>query len=120
MYRDNTNDDDKHPISSATSEILMFGSSYNHLLGILAGGFYLHNISLPIYRNSKYPENSVRDVFLGFLAVCLSYIFCGILGAFGFSSHKIFGDDKIIQDNCLNNFGSKDGIAIIMRLCVFF
>ena len=91
FYRDNINDSTKPPVIPAKSaEILLFGSAYNHLLGILAGGFYLHNISLPIYRNSKYPENSIRDIFLGFLAVCLSYIVCGTLGAIGFSSIKTF------------------------------
>ena len=55
MYRDNTNDDDAHPIPSKTAEILMFGGAYNNLLGILGGGFYAHNVSLPIYRNTKHP-----------------------------------------------------------------
>lgn len=30
-------------------EILLFGSGYGPLIGTLGGGFYLHNISLPIY-----------------------------------------------------------------------
>ena len=66
-------------------------------MGILGGGFYLHNISLPIYRNSKNPKNNVRDIFLGFFVVCLSYIFCGILGAIGFSSKEAFDDGTGIQ-----------------------
>lgn len=103
LYRDNLDDPKDAPKDPhKPAEILLFGSAYNHLLGILAGGFYLHNISLPIYRNSKYPENSVRDIFLGFLAVCLSYIFCGTLGAFGFSSIHNFPTTKPIQDNILN------------------
>jgi hypothetical protein len=53
-------------------------------MGILGGGFYLHNISIPIYRNSKNSKNNVRDMFIGFFVVALSYILCGILGTFGF------------------------------------
>lgn len=64
--------------------IVMFNKNYTCLFGILCGGFYLHNISLPIYRNAKYPENNVRDVFIGFVLVFLSYALCGILGYIGF------------------------------------
>ena len=84
MYKDNTNP--LPPLPGKQTEILLFASGYSHLMGILGGGFYLHNISLPIYRASKNPENNVRDMFLGFLVVCLSYIICGTLGALGFSS----------------------------------
>ena len=59
-------------------------------MGILAGGYYLHNISLPIYRDSKHPKNNVRDMFIGFLMVCLSYVVCGVLGVYGFSSVKLY------------------------------
>ena len=79
------------------SMILLFAANYSHLMGILGGGFYLHNISLPIYRNSKHPENNVRDVFLGFVMVCLSYMICGVLGYYGFSSKHLFGDDVQIS-----------------------
>ena len=34
-------------------ELALFGSGYKYLMGILGGGFYLHNISLPIYQNSR-------------------------------------------------------------------
>lgn len=71
---------------SKVATIYLFSSGYAPLMGILGGGFYLHNISLPIYRKSKNPENNVRDMFFGFLLVCLSYIFCGIMGTFAFSN----------------------------------
>ncbi len=54
-------------------------------MGILGGGYYLHNITLPIVRNSKKPENNVRDVFIGYFLVFLSYVICGTFGSFGFS-----------------------------------
>lgn len=68
----------------------MFGSNYYNLLGTLAGGYYLHNISLPIYQNSKEPKKAVRDMFIGFSCVCLSYIICGTVGAIGFQNPARF------------------------------
>ena len=62
----------------------MFKSNYGPLMGILGGGYYLHNITLPIIRNSKEPKNNVRDVFIGYFFVFLSYSICGIFGSFGF------------------------------------
>ena len=53
-------------------------------MGILGGGFYFHNISLPVIRNARNPENNVRDVMLGYLMVLITYILCGALGYFGF------------------------------------
>jgi len=84
--------------------IILFGngSGYSHLMGILGGGFYLHNISLPIYRNTKKIDKAPRDMFLGFFVVFMSYVVCGVIGCFGFSSKEIhFSTDKM-QDNCIN------------------
>jgi len=92
MYKDNTGDDYNNHLPNGNTEILLFAANYSHLMGILGGGFYLHNISLPIYRNTKIEENKVRDMFMGFLVVCLSYIICGTLGAIGFGSAKQFPD----------------------------
>jgi hypothetical protein len=64
----------------------LYSVGYPHLLGILGGGFYLHNISLPIFRNAKHPENNVRDAFIGYFLVFLSYVSCGVLGSYGFST----------------------------------
>ena len=72
------------------SQVLLFSSKFGPLMGCLGGGFYLHNISLPIYRNSKNEKKNVRDMFLGFFVVCISYIICGCLGAIGFSNRQLF------------------------------
>ena len=66
-------------------EIKMYDfEKFPGLMGILSGGYYLHNISLPIVRNSKNPENNLRDIFTGFFLVFLSYSVCGVLGYIGF------------------------------------
>ena len=95
--------DNKADETIDTDKMILFASAYSHLMGTLGGGFYLHNISLPIYQNSKRPEKAVRDMFLGFLMVCLSYILCGVLGMYGFKSTYLFPDNKgEIEQNCLN------------------
>ena len=46
---------DAHVDDPASSYIMLFNSNYGPLMGILGGGYYLHNISLPIVRNAKNP-----------------------------------------------------------------
>ena len=95
-------------------------------MGILGGGFYFHNISLSVCKNSRNPENNVRDVFLGYLATCLTYICCGMLGYFGFVG-SYFADeindadnpDHLIEQNSLNMFPVKSGFATFIRFCAF-
>jgi len=81
------------PVEEGSSVIILFGSCYYRLLGILTGGFYCHNISLPIYRDNKHPEHNVRDMFYGFTVVALNYIICGVVGSIGFSNTNLFGPD---------------------------
>jgi hypothetical protein len=66
----------------------MANATFPPLMGILGGGFYFHNISLPVIRNSQHPENNARDVFIGYLAVFLCYVLCGTLGYYGFVGVK--------------------------------
>ena len=84
--------------------IILFSNDggYNHLIGILGGGFYLHNISLPIYRNTKNIDKAPRDMFLGFFVVFMSYVLCGVIGCIGFSSPHIDFSTSKMQDNCIN------------------
>jgi hypothetical protein len=90
-------------------------------MGILGGGYYLHNISLPIIRNSKNPENNVRDVFIGYFLVFLSYVLCGTLGYYGFSGYYFTHtmNEHEIKSNCLLMFDTKNVFAIVIRFCVF-
>jgi hypothetical protein len=55
-------------------------------MGVLGGGFYLHNMSLSIYRKARRPQYAVRDMWLGYTFVCLSYMICGTIGALGFQN----------------------------------
>ena len=104
-----------------SSYISLVNSNFGPLMGILGGGYYLHNITLPIIRNSKNPEKNARDVFIGYFMVFCSYTICGILGYFGFSG-TYFTEDPTNQDiksNCLLMFKSTNIFAIVIRCCVF-
>lgn len=54
------------------------------MLGILCSGYFLHTCSLSIVRNSKYPEKTNRDIFLGYFMVFCSYAIVGALGYIGY------------------------------------
>ena len=96
-------------------EIKMYDfENFPGLMGILSGGYYLHNISLPIVRNSQHPENNLRDLFLGFFMVFLSYCICGMLGYIGFQNL-----DYTVNQNCLNMLPSTSLLAVFVRFCVF-
>ena len=95
-------------------------------MGILGGGFYFHNIALSVCRNSRNPENNVRDVFLGYFATFLTYVFCGVLGVYGFlGSHfatKIEDPDNLsgqISQNDLDMFSVTNNAATFIRFCAF-
>lgn len=47
--------DRNQQLDETTSYISLFNIKFPPLMGMLGGGFYLHNISLPIIRNSKNP-----------------------------------------------------------------
>lgn len=64
--------------------LVLFNTNVSPLAGILCAGYFLHSCSLPIIRSSKNPEKNVRDLFLGYLLVFMSYVTCGIMGYIGF------------------------------------
>lgn len=109
------------PIEHPGQEIKLFAGAFGPLMGILGGGYYLHNITLPIIRNSAKPENNVRDVFIGYLLVFLSYSICGVMGYFGFSGSyftETLGEHEI-KSNCLLMLPSGNIFASIIRFCTF-
>ena len=103
--------------------ITLASSSFPPLMGILGGGFYFHNISLPVIRNSRNPENNVRDVMIGYVLVLITYIICGSLGYFGFVGSAFESKNpmgpKGIEQNCLLMFSSTSLLGTFMRLCAF-
>jgi hypothetical protein len=102
---------------SQESEIVMFGSDFKNLAGMLAAGYYMHQLGLPIILDSKNQKNNSRDVFLGYFFVFLTYCIIGLFGYIGFSGSHFEGMD--IKQNILNMFSTKNPIATVVRIVSF-
>lgn len=108
--------------------IVLFNSNVSPLAGILCAGYFLHTCSLPIVRSSANPEKQIRDVFIGYLLVFISYAVCGSLGYIGFLGFS-FSDyfESVestatagqIDQNCMNMFDYTNVPAFILRLAIF-
>ena len=81
-------DSDQTQWDSSMRTLVLFNTNFSPLAGILCAGYFLHTGSLSIVRASKNPENTKRDMFIGYLLVFITYIFCGCLGYIGFSGSK--------------------------------
>ncbi len=51
----------------------------------MSGGFYFHQISIPILRNAEDETKNARNVFIGYFLAFVSYLGCGIMGYIGFN-----------------------------------
>lgn len=92
-------------------------------MGILGGGFYFHNISLPVIKGNANPENNSRDVFIGYFLVFLTYAFAGVLGYYGFTGETFEQDSPStlgIEQNCSVMFSTSSIMGTLMRLFAFF
>ena len=109
--------------TSYLAYLTLASTSFPPLMGILGGGFYFHNISLPVIRNAKNPENNIRDVMIGYVLVLLTYTLIGVLGYLGFTGSAFEGQNPMgpngIQQDCLNMFSSTSKLGTFMRSCAF-
>ena len=91
-------------------------------MGIVGGGFYFHNMALPIVANAANPKKTPRNILIGFICVFMTYSLVGVAGVYGFSGIK-FADvapsTNNIQENCLNQLPSDSMGATLIRLCIF-
>lgn len=71
-----------YPDNSKTLQL--FSIDFAPLLGLLSGGFYLHNITIPILKNAKNKTKKVRDTFWVLFRISIVYgvWFLGILWLF--------------------------------------
>jgi len=109
--------------------LVLFNSNFGPLAGILCAGYYLHTCSLPLIRSSKNPEKSIRDLFIGYFLVFVSYAICGVMGYIGFMGVE-FSDYFVsidntdlrgqINQNCLNMFLYNSPIGFVLRTFIFF
>ena len=65
--------------------IPLVNSNFIPVMGILGGGFYFHNMALPLAANAAEPEKNTRNIFIGFLCVFATYAIVGVAGVYGFN-----------------------------------
>jgi Transmembrane amino acid transporter protein len=111
---------------NSARDIKLFNADFSPLAGALGIGYFLHTVSLPIVRNNANPKNNERDVFLGYVLVGFTYMSVGVMGSIGFigtyfTTH-FQGKAKPtseMEQNCMNMFEVKDGLAFFMRFALF-
>ena len=55
----------------------------------------MHQISLPLLKSAADPSKNIRNIFLGYLTVFITYLIVGCLGYVGFTGSKF---DKVEHD----------------------
>ena len=99
----------------------LLAKSVMPLMGIMGGGFYYHNMSLGLLKNSKNPQNNTRDILIGYTLVLITYITIGVMGVYGFLGARFANlgpSANMIRQNCFNMFPSDDKWATIIRCCI--
>ena len=89
-------------------------------MGIAGGGFYFHNMALPLMANAAEPKKNTRNILTGFICVFLTYCLAGISGVYGFSGvdyASFVPSTNLITENCLNQLPSDTLGAALIRLC---
>ena len=91
------------PSTPYVAYIQLFASGYARLMGILGGGFYFHNISLPVIARNPNPKTNERDLFIGYFLVFVTYVTFGVVGYLGYSGEHYISRwvDGAINQNCL-------------------
>ena len=92
----------KNEKDSNLRHLQLFGPDISKLCGMLPLGFFSHSLILPILKNNRNQENNKRDLFLGYLMVCVSYILLGIAGYIGFSGSSY--DPELFGSVIINKY----------------
>lgn len=106
---------DENDYEGKTRNISLFRNQFSSLAGMMTLGYFLHNISLSIVKENRNPENNLRDVFIGYLLVFLSYSLIGSLGYLGFSG-AFFSVSIRTTQNLLYMFDATDVLAFLIRI----
>ncbi|KAG1680686.1 Sodium-coupled neutral amino acid transporter 9 [Nymphon striatum] len=97
-------------IPDSIDHVPCFKTSFTVLTGILALAYFIHNCIISIMKNQENPQNNVRDVGIAYALVFLTYMCIGVLFYLAFPLEK-----DCIDENLLNNFGTKDVLAYLAR-----
>lgn len=91
---------------------------FPQLTGVLTLAFFIHNCIITLLKNNKNQENNVRDLFIAYMLVTLTYLYIGFLVFASFPSPPLSKD--CIEQNFLDNFPSGDILSFIARIFLLF
>lgn len=91
---------------------------FPQLTGVLTLAFFIHNCIITLLKNNKNQENNVRDLFIAYMLVTLTYLYIGLLVFASFPSPPLSKD--CIEQNFLDNFPSGDILSFIARIFLLF
>lgn len=97
----------------------IFKLRFGWLSGVLTASFVLHNALINITRSQRNPENNLRDLSLGFVAVIVSYLLVGSICYIAYQHSDIVRRHGFSED-FLSNFPLTNIGAIIARICLVF
>ena len=106
-------------------DVLLFNSNFSPLAGLLCVGYFLHPVTVTIVRKNIDQRNNERDITMGYLLVCASYVMIGLFGYFGFMGiyfteylERAPAKEKPIAQNCIQMFRATDVWAFLLRLVI--
>lgn len=107
----------------------MFNFTFSNLAGVLCAGYFIHQFSLPIISKAANPEKNIRNVFLGYTMVLMTYMVVGCMGYIAFSGesfkeHFLDMSPKssslgLIEQNFLNMYRYDQVPAIFIRCLIY-
>jgi len=115
----NTTFDFQLKVNTITDEvrhIYLFGEDPLKFAGTLSMGLFCHSFILPIMKNNAKPENNRRDLFIGYILVCLTYMIIGIAGYIGFSGSSFLPELPTNIDNWFKYFDSSNGFILFLKI----
>ena len=103
----------KNKKNSDKRHLKLFGEDPSIFEGTLSMGYFCHTTILPIIKANEKQENNIRDLFLGYIFVGLTFSLSGIFGYIGFSGKDF---DIEFQENWFMFFDEDDYLILFFRL----
>ena len=101
--------------STAYDYVRLFRPNFPVAMGTLSLAMFIHNCVCRIMESNEHQEKNVRDLFIAYFLVCITYLYIGLLFFMAWPFAK-----TCIQDNFLDNFLGTDPMSLVARMFLFF
>jgi amino acid permease len=93
---------------------------------MLGVGYFLHPVSVPMFRMNRHKQHNERDMTIGYSLVFVTYIMIGTFGYIGFIGSGFANflknadpDNFPIAQNCIVMFSEGNGLVFVVRILIF-